>query len=101
MALDPVQMSLVILASAVKEARAVLDELDEPALAQGSLGQLRRILQNDAVDVIVDGVNTALLQQIENEGTGDGGSIRCPVCDGEKNLRGAVCLTCRGTGRFP
>lgn len=97
MALDPVQQSLVMLASAVKEARNVLAEPDLPSSSR--LAQLQRILGNELIEVLVEGVQVAIEMQESQEQTSPI-LEECPVCNGEKDIAGATCLRCKGTGHI-
>lgn len=97
MALDPVQQSLVMLAYAVREARNVLAEPDLPSTSR--LAQLQRILGSEIIEVLVEGVQVAIQMQESQEQTGPI-LEECPVCNGAKEIAGATCLRCMGTGHI-
>jgi len=95
MALDAVQQSLVLLASAVKEARNVLAEPD--LSGKSKLAQLERILGNEVIEVMVQGVEVAIEMQ-DSQNREEPVLAKCPVCEGNKSIGGATCLRCKGTG---
>jgi hypothetical protein len=96
-ALDPIQQSLVLLASAVNEAR---NTLAEPGLSEKSkLAKLRRILGNELIEIIVQGAEAAMNQIIDPQDTDPDRLLGpCPVCNGAKTIAGATCFRCRGSG---
>lgn len=72
--------------------------LAEPDLSNKSkLAQLERILGNEAVEVMVQGVEVAISMQ-DGEQYDEPVLEKCPVCKGAKQIAGATCLRCKGTG---
>lgn len=104
MALSTIQLSLMALAKAVTDVRAVLENHSSGASdlnAEGCLALIRKIVEADDISIITESAHSAygsLLSDAERVEAHATEKAPCPNCKGTGLIHRAACPLCHGAG---